>query len=73
MPTPTKVRRLPTIVQTEPALLVAKTIGLAEAPPVAVSVTAAAPNTTGEAGAKPVIVCVACVMLTLALTGGAAR
>ena len=56
-PIPTKVTCAPERVQIVLALVVVKTMGWPEAPPVAVSVAAAAPKTTGVVGKKPVIVC----------------
>ena len=59
VPAPTKVTTEPLTVQMLPALLVAKTTGLPEAPPVAVKVTGAAPSVTGDAGLNLVMVWVA--------------
>ena len=55
MPTPVKVTVLPETVHTLLALVVAKTTGLPDAPPVALSVAGNAPNTTGDVGLKPVM------------------
>jgi len=59
---------VPLVVQMLARLLVLKTTGWPEAPPVALSVAAAAPNTAGEAGAKPLMTCGAPLMMTLAMT-----
>jgi len=53
-------------------LLVVNVTALLEAPGVAVSVAGPAPNTTGEAAAKPVMNWGASVMFTLAWTVTAA-
>ena len=53
---------MPATVQIVLALVVAKITALPDAPPVAFNVAAAAPNITGDAGAKPVMVWVALML-----------
>ena len=72
MPIPTNVTTLPLTVQIVARLVVANTMGLPDAPPVAVNMAGAAPNTTGVVGAKAVIACGAGLMTMLAVTWGAA-
>ena len=75
MPTPLNDTTPAATVQIVLMLLVAYTMGIPDAPPVAVSATAAAPIVTGDAGAKPVIACgnsAAALMMILAVACGAA-
>ena len=57
VPDATKVTTLPLTVQMDAELVVAKTMGLGEPPPVALSTALATPATAGVTGAKPVMVC----------------
>lgn len=72
MPTPVKVTVLAATVQIVAALEVAKTTGLPEAPPTAVSWEGAAPTVTGNTVEKPVISCAAGIITIVAVTCGAA-
>ena len=76
VPTLTKVNTLPAKLQILGGLSFENVTGLPDPPPVAVSVTAAAPMATGDAGAKPVIVCgnsATALITMLALACGAAE